>query len=97
MNDVDALRRHLAADHSGAAAPWWMGSGYLEVMPARAVDRLHDELHRQGEEHEAKPRFIKVRPAVCRRTGCAESTARTDGLCDRHGEEQDRLRGRRSA
>lgn len=99
MSDVD-LRQHLIAVHPGAQAPWWVASGYLEVASADVVERLHDELHRQGESHDARvsaTEFIKVRDAVCRRTGCATSAARSDGLCDRHGDQQDRLRGRRSA
>jgi hypothetical protein len=100
VNDVAELRGHLIADHPGADAPWWTGSEYLDSMRADALERLHTELHRQGEEHVDRRRgveFIEVRSPVCRRSGCARPSPRADGLCDLHGDEQDRLRGRRSA
>jgi hypothetical protein len=100
VSDVDELRRHLAVCHPGANTPWFTGSGYIDMMSAGALDRLHDELHRQGEDHVVRPlaaEFIEVRSPVCRQTGCARPAPRADGLCDVHGDEQDRLRGRRSA
>lgn len=44
------LLNHLLSAHPGAHTPWFANSGYLGVMSADALERLHAELCRQGED-----------------------------------------------
>lgn len=86
--------------------PWFFnddyGGGWIEKMRREPLERLHDELHRQGEEHTDQPRvdslpvvdeceLVKPLPAgskrKCRRSWCRALAARTDGLCRAHGAE----------
>lgn len=94
------MLEHLVAEHPGVQTPWFTGSGWIERVGADALERLHNELHRQGEEHEGERRGdepIELRPSVCRRTRCGAVAARADGLCVDHGAEYDAFGRRRSA
>jgi hypothetical protein len=49
MQTDTILVHHLLSAHPGAHYPWF-ANGFLEVMPDDALERLHLELVRQGED-----------------------------------------------
>lgn len=96
MNDDDLLE-HLVGSHPGAQMPWFTGSGWIERMRPDQLQRLHDELHHQGETHVelevADPPATERAPVApvpkgpCSRPWCRALAARPDGLCLAHGAE----------
>jgi hypothetical protein len=58
------LTNHLLSAHPGARVPWFALSGYLKVMSDDALERLHAELVRQGEDcQRMKPWWDETRVA----------------------------------
>lgn len=49
MNDAELLQ-HLVDCHEGVHVPWFVGSGFIERLGRAQLERLHDELVRQGED-----------------------------------------------
>lgn len=57
------LVAHLLASHPGVHHPWFSGSGYLRAMSEDALERLHAELVRQGEDCEGRMFAAEMRVA----------------------------------